>query len=281
MNCVGGVGESIKIGLAFYSVDEATPIEIELDGKLAGLDLTHSGRKFPQKVLVTSLDAGDLANALRIATSYCWASAKAFSQEERLKLLWGAFNALYRYQTRQRRDIDGLDDTAKLFLEERFLNRTLCVYSNEIRPLNYRLFVRWKMLTDDRSRALYIRRANSLRIRRPRGRGLLYLTARHSNVCGTMAVATWEAKLLSKQKLTTASSKLKPMRAISIKPSCCCVALSIFLGAMGSIRTSSTLSSILGVATKNAFCRIFSRPLSLILQSGLRRMRPCEWNGAT
>lgn len=79
MNCVGGVGEPIKIASAFYSVDEATPIEIELDDKLAGLDLTHSGCKFPQKVLVTSLDASDLANALRIATSYCWASAKAFS----------------------------------------------------------------------------------------------------------------------------------------------------------------------------------------------------------
>lgn len=172
MNCADGVGDSVKIASAFYSIDESMPAGIELDGNLAGLDLAYGGRKYPQIVLVASLGTGDLAKALRIAISYCWAAAKAFSQEERLKLLWGAFNALYRYQTKRGRDLDGLDDAAKLFLEDRFLNRALCVYSNEIRPLDYRLFVRWKMLTGDRSRALYIKKDERTRNKSAKGKRL-------------------------------------------------------------------------------------------------------------
>ena len=281
MNCASGVGEPIKIASAFYSVDEATPIEIELDGKLAGLDLTHSGRKFPQKVLVTSLDAGDLANALRIATSYCWASPKAFSQEERLKLLRGAFNALYRYQTRQRRDIDGLDDTAKLFLEERFLNRTLCVYSNEISPLNYRLFVRWKMLTGDRSRALDIMEGEQPKNKAVK-RKRLALFDRETLECmwdygrGDVGGKT-ALKAEINDRLEQAEADESDLNKV-VMLLCRYIYILRCDGVHANVEypVFETRRS-----DENAFCRIFSRPLSLILQSGLRRMRPCEWNGAT
>lgn len=85
---------------AFYSIDGKADEGIEVPGCLINIELGNSVKQLPFLVVKRSFFDDRLAICLRIMIGYCWAAAQAISQEERLKLLWGSFNALYRYYYR-------------------------------------------------------------------------------------------------------------------------------------------------------------------------------------
>lgn len=151
--CLEGAVEAPDYKTACCSTDGACSEPIELPDELRRMELGYSGTKFPYHVICKSLEKNELAKALRIAISYCWAAARAYSQEERLKLLWGSFNALYRCNCAQKNpekkymsERTQLDNMSKLLITENILNRALDVFEREIES-KYKDFIRWKMLT--------------------------------------------------------------------------------------------------------------------------------------
>lgn len=80
-----------------YSLNEDTPKNLKIPEELQQTITEYSGIHFPYTTIDKALKSDCSSEALKIAISYCWIASKAISQEERLKLLWGAFNALYRW----------------------------------------------------------------------------------------------------------------------------------------------------------------------------------------
>lgn len=153
-----GVFPSFKS--ADYSIDNKPAEVLELPSCLINLKCEYAGQKMDRTVVERCLQEDDLAKTLRIAISYCWAATKAFSEEERLKLLWGSFNALYREYGRLnemncRIDTVMLDEINDLFLQGSVLCKSLQVFMDEIGSA-YKSFVRWKVITGSRSQSLYL-----------------------------------------------------------------------------------------------------------------------------
>lgn len=163
LTCLNGNNVLPRFQAAAFSVDGGSEKEVELPTELCNLGHEYSGLKFSRSAIDRCLGESPLARSLRIAVSYCWAASRAFSEEERLKLLWGAFNALYRQHARSvglrsGREVDRLDEVNDLFLCERVLDRALRVFKSEIGD-KYQDFVRWKYITSDKSSAFYIKKA--------------------------------------------------------------------------------------------------------------------------
>lgn len=149
---------------ALYSLNDGEAEELRLPDGLDNLKLDWRGVRFPTKAVKRSLGNDWVANSISIAISYCWAAARTFSQEERLKLLWGSFNALYRGYARLKKpdakrlsEQDALDLMNGLLVGNSVLKQALQVFYEEIEPIGYKEFVQWKILTSPRSGSLYVK----------------------------------------------------------------------------------------------------------------------------
>lgn len=161
--CLNGNGVVPRFRAVAFSVDGGSEKEVELPTELCNLGHEYSGLKFSRSAIDRCLGESPLARFLRIAVSYCWAASRAFSEEERLKLLWGAFNALYRrhaqsVEPRPKFEVGMLDEVNNLFLREEVLDQALRVFEDTIGD-GYQDFVRWKYITSDKSSAFYIKKA--------------------------------------------------------------------------------------------------------------------------
>lgn len=159
---------------ALYSIDGKADEVIEVPSCLLNIELGNSVKQLPFQVVKRSFFDDQLAICLRIMISYCWAAAQAISQEERLKLLWGSFNALYRYYYRTKNKKGNnetlmLDEVNKLFIREPIFVEAASVFSNEIED-SFKDFVRWKRLTGDKSRSICIAGAKGKQLDEKRDR---------------------------------------------------------------------------------------------------------------
>lgn len=164
--CLEGVSAAPMIGRISYSQNER-PSKVLKD--IEGFRCLFSESpniNLPYPVIERCLKRGELAESLRIAISYYWISAKSASQEERLKLLWGAFNALYRWYAKKEglkssSELKMLDMANRLFLDKDILDRSVQLFERLFQGEAFKEFVRWKLITGTRSRALHIKKGDS------------------------------------------------------------------------------------------------------------------------
>lgn len=143
------------------SLNEDTPKNLKIPEELQQTITEYSGIHFPYTTIDKALKSDCSSEALKIAISYCWIASKAISQEERFKLLWGAFNALYRWYGKSQnlknpREIAMLDATNKLFLSQNVLVKTIRQFDKALRDPIWKNLIRWKVITSSRSSSLYI-----------------------------------------------------------------------------------------------------------------------------
>lgn len=159
--CMEGMEQSPGIAAVSCSIDRKDAIELEVPHELNVALSTFSGAGYPDSVVGRSLQDDAVAKSLHIAISYSWAASGAGYPEERLKLLWGAFNALYRgyagaADSGATRDIQMLNKVNQLFIEHDVLSRSLIKFDEIFDDISYEDFVGWKLLTASRSSALHI-----------------------------------------------------------------------------------------------------------------------------
>ena len=159
--CMEGMEQSPGIAAVSCSVDRKDAIELEVPHELNVALSTFSGAGYPDSVVGRSLQDDAVAKSLHIAISYSWAASGAGYPEERLKLLWGAFNALYRgyagaADSGATRDIQMLNKVNQLFIEHDVLSRSLIKFDEIFDDISYEDFVGWKLLTASRSSALHL-----------------------------------------------------------------------------------------------------------------------------
>lgn len=159
--CMDGVEQSPRIATALCTVDGKRTIELGAPHELNDTLSTFSGTGYPDSVVGRSLQDDAVAKSLHIAISYSWAASGAGYPEERLKLLWGAFNALYRGYAEAAcsgttRDAQMLNKVNELFIEDSVLFRSLIKFDEIFNDMSYEDFVGWKLLTGTRSSALHI-----------------------------------------------------------------------------------------------------------------------------
>ena len=159
--CMDGVGQLPRIAAVSCSVGGKTAIELGIPHELNDALSAFSGAGYPDIVVGRSLQDDAVAKSLHIAISYSWAASGAGYPEERLKLLWGAFNALYRgyagaADSGATRDIQMLNKVNQLFIEHDVLSRSLIKFDEIFDDVSYEDFVGWKLLTAARSSALHI-----------------------------------------------------------------------------------------------------------------------------
>lgn len=161
LSCMDGIRQLPRIAAASCSVGGKGAMELGIPCELNDVLSRFSGVGYPDSVVGRSLQDDAVAKSLHIAISYSWAASGAGYSEERLKLLWGAFNALYRGYavatgSDATRDARMLDKVNELFLEHRVLSRSLIKFDEIFNDISYEDFVGWKLLTGTRSRALHI-----------------------------------------------------------------------------------------------------------------------------
>lgn len=160
--CMDGMEQSPCIAAVSCSVDKKGGIELEVPHELNNALSTFNGTRYPDGVIGRSLRGDAVAKSLHIAISYSWAASGAGYPEERLKLIWGAFNALYRgyagatNSSSVTRDAQMLDDVNQLFIERDVLVRSITKFEDIFNEGSYKDFVSWKLLTGTRSRSLHI-----------------------------------------------------------------------------------------------------------------------------
>lgn len=163
LSCLDENGHSPQLESATYSKGNKQASTLDLPKTLTDLSCYYGGRMYSFETVERYLQNDTLGKALRIAISYSWAASHAFSSEERFKLLWGSFNALYREFAKinglkSSQDAKILDEVDTLFNDEHVLNHALDVFESEISSYPYKSFVKWKILTSDKSRALHIKK---------------------------------------------------------------------------------------------------------------------------
>lgn len=144
--CLETSQNPIEFDSAVFSIDQKRQIDLKIPEELIALKDIKPHAKFPQKVIERSFGRGEMAKHFRISLSYSWAASMAYSQEERLRLLWGSFNALYRFfyqkQNHNQNELRMLDATSDLFIREKVLDRAIVAFGQEIGSLNFKKFVR-------------------------------------------------------------------------------------------------------------------------------------------
>lgn len=161
LSCLENNPFAPSIASVSYSLNEDTPKNLKIPEELQQTITEYSGIHFPYTTIDKALKSDCSSEALKIAISYCWVASKAISQEERLKLLWGAFNALYRWYGKSQnlknpREITMLDATNKLFLSQNVLVKTIRQFDKALRDPIWKNLIRWKVITSSRSSSLYI-----------------------------------------------------------------------------------------------------------------------------
>ena len=169
-----------SIASVSYSLNEDTPKNLKIPEELQQTITEYSGIHFPYTTIDKALKSDCSSEALKIAISYCWVASKAISQEERLKLLWGAFNALYRWYGKSQnlknpREIVMLDATNKLFLSQNVLVKTARQFDKALRDPIWKNLIRWKVITSSRSSSLYIRDKDNQNAHRTKCNRLMFL----------------------------------------------------------------------------------------------------------
>ena len=159
--CMEGMEQSPGIAAVSCSVDRKDAIELEVPHELSDALPTFSGTGYPDSVVGRSLRGDAVAKSLHIAISYSWTASRAGYPEERLKLLWGAFNALYRGYAEATganatKDFRMLNEVNNLFIEQDVLTRSLIKFDEIFNDMSYEDFAGWKLLTGTRSSALHI-----------------------------------------------------------------------------------------------------------------------------
>lgn len=159
--CMEGMEQSPRIAAVSCLVDGKDTVELEVPHELNDALPTFSGTGYPDNVVGRSLRGDAVAKSLHIAISYSWAASRAGYPEERLKLLWGAFNALYRGYAEATganatKEFRMLNEVNNLFIEQDVLIRSLIKFDEIFNDMSYEDFVGWKLLTGTRSSALHI-----------------------------------------------------------------------------------------------------------------------------
>lgn len=210
---------------ATYALNGKRAEDIALPDDLTSLEINWLGTRFPETAVKRSFGDSWLAKSIRIAISYRWASLRAFSQEERLKLLWGSFNALYREYARYKNpsarrlfEQDMLDYMNNLFLERNVLNRALRVFDEEIEPLGYKEFVQWRILAGPRCKALFVKDSGDKTSNQAKRLGLLDKeTLMNMRDCGCKDYKTKaELRIAIDGRLKTGVAPANPIRKVSM-----------------------------------------------------------------
>ena len=166
LSCMEDIPDAPSIASVAYSVNHDSMDLLDVSEKFQQIRTTCFAINFPYAVIEHSLGNSESAKALRIAISYYWAAAQSISQEERLKLLWGAFNALYRWYAKSKngknrnQEIAMLDAINELFLKQNVLRNSLDIFNERFCETTYRDYVRWKLITSARSRSLYVKKTD-------------------------------------------------------------------------------------------------------------------------
>ena len=159
--CIDGMEQPPCIAAVSCLLDRKGTIELEVPHELNNALSTFNGTRYPDGVVRRSLRGDAIAKSLHIAISYSWAASGAGYPEERLKLLWGAFNALYRGYaeatgSNTKNDALMLNRVNQLFVEHDVLIHSLIKFDQIFNHRGYEDFVSWKLLTGTRSRSLHI-----------------------------------------------------------------------------------------------------------------------------
>lgn len=159
--CIDGMEQPPCIAAVSCLLDRKGTIELEVPHELNNALSTFNGTRYPDGVVRRSLRGDAIAKSLHIAISYSWAASGAGYPEERLKLLWGAFNALYRGYaeatgSNTKNDALMLNRVNQLFVEHDVLIHSLIKFDQIFIHRGYEDFVSWKLLTGTRSRSLHI-----------------------------------------------------------------------------------------------------------------------------
>lgn len=159
--CIDGMEQPPCIAAVSCLLDRKGTIELEVPHELNNALSTFNGTRYPDGVVRRSLRGDAIAKSLHIAISYSWAASGAGYPEERLKLLWCAFNALYRGYaeatgSNTKNDALMLNRVNQLFVEHDVLIHSLIKFDQIFIHRGYEDFVSWKLLTGTRSRSLHI-----------------------------------------------------------------------------------------------------------------------------
>lgn len=180
LSCLEDNPSAPSVASISYSLNEATPKNLKIPEELQQTIIEYSGIHFPYTTIDKALKSDCSSEALKIAISYCWVASKAISQEERLKLLWGAFNALYRWYGKSQnlknpREIAMLDATNKLFLSQNVLVKTIRQFDKALRDPIWKNLIRWKVITSSRSSSLYIQMKDKQDVHNAKCNRLMFL----------------------------------------------------------------------------------------------------------
>lgn len=204
--CMEGTEQSPGIAAVSCSVDGKGSIELEVPHELNNALSTFNGTRYPDSVVGRSFRGDAVAKSLHIAISYSWAASRAGYPEERLKLLWGAFNALYRGYaeatgSNATNDASMLNSANQLFVEHDVLFRSLIKFDQIFNHRGYEDFVSWKLLTGTRSRSLHIANEDKKKTKLSQLDRLRYIDKESLTYMRDRGCADYQSKSLFKTKI--------------------------------------------------------------------------------
>lgn len=203
--CIDGMEQPPCIAAVSCLLDRKGTIELEVPHELNNALSTFNGTRYPDGVVRRSLRGDAIAKSLHIAISYSWAASGAGYPEERLKLLWGAFNALYRGYaeatgSNTKNDALMLNRVNQLFVEHDVLIHSLIKFDQIFNHRGYEDFVSWKLLTGTRSRSLHIAN-NDKKYVDPEKKRLGYIDKESLTYMRDRGCADYQSKSLFKTKI--------------------------------------------------------------------------------
>lgn len=204
--CIDGMEQPPCIAAVSCLLDRKGTIELEVPHELNNALSTFNGTRYPDGVVRRSLRGDAIAKSLHIAISYSWAASGAGYPEERLKLLWGAFNALYRGYaeatgSNTKNDALMLNRVNQLFVEHDVLIHSLIKFDQIFNHRGYEDFVSWKLLTGTRSRSLYIANNDKKYVDPEKIKRLGYIDKESLTYMRDRGCADYQSKSLFKTKI--------------------------------------------------------------------------------
>lgn len=204
--CIDGMEQPPCIAAVSCLLDRKGTIELEVPHELNNALSTFNGTRYPDGVVRRSLRGDAIAKSLHIAISYSWAASGAGYPEERLKLLWGAFNALYRGYaeatgSNTKNDALMLNRVNQLFVEHDVLIHSLIKFDQIFNHRGYEDFVSWKLLTGTRSRSLHIANNDKKYVDPEKIKRLGYIDKESLTYMRDRGCADYQSKSLFKTKI--------------------------------------------------------------------------------
>ena len=206
LTCIDGMEQPPCIAAVSCLLDRKGTIELEVPHELNNALSTFNGTRYPDGVVRRSLRGDAIAKSLHIAISYSWAASGAGYPEERLKLLWGAFNALYRGYaeatgSNTKNDALMLNRVNQLFVEHDVLIHSLIKFDQIFNHRGYEDFVSWKLLTGTRSRSLHIANNDKKYVDPEKIKRLGYIDKESLTYMRDRGCADYQSKSLFKTKI--------------------------------------------------------------------------------